>query len=131
MVAAADQCGMGRRVAVGVPWPAVLLALPCVVTPMLLQHRGALRDVTLPAVLRLACVLVPLVVVAAHNPRYDRFGLNQGQPWVITPAEVLVARRPNRASTRGAHEHVAAVMSPAVRAVPVASDYTAPRRNTH
>jgi len=87
MVAAADQCGMGRRVAVGVPWPAVLLALPCVVTPMLLQHRGALRDATLPAVLRLACVLVPLVVVAAHNPRYDRFGLNQGQPWVITPAE--------------------------------------------
>ena len=74
-------------VAVGLPWPALLLMLPCAVTPMLLQHRGVLRDGWAPAVLRLAALVVPLVVVGALNPRYDRHGLNQGRPGVLTPRE--------------------------------------------
>lgn len=74
-------------VAIGMPWPAVLLMLPCVVVPMLVQLRGPLAQARLAQALRLASVLVPLVVVAVQNPRYDRFGLNQGQPGVITATE--------------------------------------------
>ena len=74
-------------VALGMPWPAVLLMLPCAVAPMLLQRRGPLEAGWLAPALRLACLIVPLVVVATLNPRYDRFGLTQGQPGVITPAE--------------------------------------------
>lgn len=69
------------------PWPAVLLMLPCAVMPMLVQLRGPLADGRLVQALRLACLIVPLGVVATQNPRYDRFGLNQGQPGFLTPAE--------------------------------------------
>ena len=93
-------------VAVGLPWPAVLLMPPCAVTPMLLQHRGVLRDGWVPAVLRLGAFVVPLLVVAALNPRYDRYGLNQGQPGVLTPSEFW--------------SHVARVEIPALVVVEVA-----------
>jgi hypothetical protein len=74
-------------VAVGVTWPAVLLMLPCVLTAALVGVRGPFQRSPLPQALRAATALVPMIVVAAQNPWYDRFGLNQGQPGVITPAE--------------------------------------------
>lgn len=74
-------------VAVGMSWPAVLLMLPCVLTAALVGLRGPFRRSPLPQALRMATALVPMIVVAAQNPWYDRFGLNQGQPGVIIPAE--------------------------------------------
>lgn len=68
-------------------WPAVLLMLPCVLTAALVGLRGPFRRSPLPQALRMATALVPMIVVAAQNPWYDRFGLNQGQPGVIIPAE--------------------------------------------
>jgi hypothetical protein len=68
-------------------WPAVLLMLPCVLTAALVGLRGPFRRSPLPQALRMATALVPMIVVAAQNPWYDRFGLSQGQPGVITPAE--------------------------------------------
>jgi hypothetical protein len=74
-------------VAVGMSWPPVLLMLPCVLTAGFVGLRGPFRRSPLPQALRMATALVPMIVVAAQNPWYDRFGLNQGQPGVITPAE--------------------------------------------
>ena len=74
-------------VAVGMPWPAVLLMLPCVLTPALVGMRGPFVRGSLAQTLRMSTALVPMIVVATHNPQYDRFGLHQGQPGVIAPAE--------------------------------------------
>lgn len=69
------------------PWPAVLLMLPCVLTAVLVGLRGPFRRSRLAQALRMATALVPMIVVAAQNPIFDRYGLNQGLPGVITPAE--------------------------------------------
>ncbi len=74
-------------VAVGMPWPAVLLMLPCVLTPALVGLRGPFVRGSLAQTLRMSTALVPMIVVATQNPQYDRFGLHQGQPGVIAPAE--------------------------------------------
>lgn len=74
-------------VAVGLPWPAVLLMLPCVVTAVMVAKRGPFPYGWLAPTLRMAAAVVPMIVVNVLNPRYDRFGINQGQPGVITPAE--------------------------------------------
>lgn len=61
--------------------------LPCVLTAALVAHRGPFPRSRLPQALRAAAVLVPMIVVAAQNPWYDSYGLNQGRPGVITPTE--------------------------------------------
>jgi len=74
-------------VATGVEWPPVLLGLPCVLVMACVLARGPFRSGWLPPLVRVACAIVPLVVVQAQNPRYDRWGLNQGMPGVVTPGE--------------------------------------------
>jgi hypothetical protein len=74
-------------VAIGVPSPTITLALPCVLAPILTGVRGPFSRALVPALLRAGSVLVPTIVVAVLNPWYDRFGLNQGRPGVITPSE--------------------------------------------
>lgn len=74
-------------VAFGVPWPGVLLMLPCLLTVVFVAVRGPFSRRPVPVVLRFAAFGLPLVVVGAMNPRYDRYGLNQGQPGVISTAE--------------------------------------------
>lgn len=74
-------------VAVGLPWPALTLMAPCVLTVVLVGHRGPFRRGTLPQTLRMATALVPMVVVTARNPWYDRYGRASVIPDVITTAE--------------------------------------------
>lgn len=78
-------------VAIGMPWPAVLLGTPCVAMPILLAMRGVFPDGWLPLVLRLACMVVPLIVVHALNPGYYLTPYPQSPPPgtdIATPMEV-------------------------------------------
>ena len=74
-------------VAVGLPWPAVTLLAPCVLAVALVRLRGPFRRATLPQTLRMTTALVPMIVVSARNPWYDRYGYSRGIPDVITTTE--------------------------------------------
>lgn len=74
-------------VAAGMAWPAVLLMLPCVLAVVLVGLRGPFPRAPLALALRLGAALGPMIAVSALNPRYDRYGMRQGEPGVITTAE--------------------------------------------
>ncbi|UCN13607.1 hypothetical protein LFM56_11895 [Cellulomonas iranensis] len=78
-------------VAVGPPWPAVLMGPPCVLMPYLVAVRGPFPRAPLAAASRAAAVLVPMLVVAVQHPQYafgKGVGLFAQQPGVITASEV-------------------------------------------
>lgn len=56
--------------AAGVPWLATTALLPCWLLPAFLSVRGPLAGAAPLIWLRLACLLVPLVVVHVRNPDY-------------------------------------------------------------
>lgn len=78
-------------VAIGPPWPAVLMGPPCLLVPFLVAVRGPFPRAPLAAMSRAAAVLVPMLVVAVQNPQYA-FGRGVGlvaqQPGAITASEV-------------------------------------------
>lgn len=75
-------------VASGVEWPRLLLIPPFFLVAWFLLARGPFRSGWLPPLLRVACLVVPVGVARFQNPRYDGWGLTQGQTGVPTHAEV-------------------------------------------
>ncbi len=57
--------------AAGVPWLATAALLPCWLLPFLLSIRGPLAGRRFLILARMACVLVPMIVVHTRNPDYS------------------------------------------------------------